>query len=526
MRADRERAKVENQARADEWAAVREARLARMSEAERIAEEMMTTDERGWTLARMVETWPQHFKAFDDGKVLHRFSVDKDKVRTGDEDTILLRSMSDTGRDAMRIVFEWKMDSLLTVSEYRNQKSPAWCDWKRYAILFIKVDGSEVPCDLGVATAEEVAEMGELLQFPGSTSVGSSGLAVVCLGDVEAKRVDWLWRPRIARGKLTIIAGMPDVNKSTVVLDIAARVTVGGALPAGEGQVPLGSVILLTAEDDLADTVKPRFEVAGGDPERVKVIKMVEAQKAALPGRKGRPRSFNLVQDIDRLEMLIQEIGDVMLVIIDPVSAYMGKPGELDSHRNSDIRGVMMPLHEMAARRGVAIVGIDHLNKGGGNQAMLRVVGSIAFVGAPRSVYLVVRDEEDEDRRLFLPVKNNIAKVRTGLAFRVVDKLAPAPVFEAYPAVAWEDKAVTMTADEALDIKSDGRKSEKMEAAESLILEMLKDGARPQSEIEERAIKQGINNKSLWNAKKAVFAKSSQAGRVWWWCLPGQKPPM
>src|SRR5262249_50325836 len=156
------------------------------------------------------------------------------------------------------------------------------------------------------------------------------------LADVEAKKVDWLWKPRIARGKLTIFAGMPDVNKSTVFLDLAARVTTGGKLPAGEGTVPQGSVVILTAGDDLADTVKPCAEVAGGDPECIHVVKMVKAVLYRHPAR-----GFDLTQDIERLETLIEQIGDVVLVGIDPVSAYMGRPGKLDSHRNSDIRATL-----------------------------------------------------------------------------------------------------------------------------------------------------------------------------------------
>jgi putative DNA primase/helicase len=342
---------------------------------------------------------------------------------------------------------------------------------------------------------------------------------VVRIADVESTKVDWLWKPRIARGKLIIFAGMPDVNKSTLLLDVAARVTVGGPLPAGEGKMPQGSVVLLTAEDDLADTVRPRLEVAGADLSRVHVIQMVRE----IGQQPARSRCFDLTQDIERLELLIDQIGDVVLVGIDPVSAYMGKPGKLDSHRNSDIRATLMPLHEMAARKGVAIIGIDHLNKSSGTQAMLRVVGSIALVGAPRSVYLIVRDEDDEERRLFLPVKNNLAKIRTGLAFKVIEKLAPAPVFEMYPAISWEPQPVMKTADEALAIKPDGRASEAMQQAKSLLEEMIGWGPCKQRDIEQRAAAKGISEKSLRNAKKALYVRSERASGHWWWLLPGQE---
>jgi putative DNA primase/helicase len=345
-------------------------------------------------------------------------------------------------------------------------------------------------------------------------------LAIVRVADVQGKKVDWLWPGRIARGKLTILAGMPDVNKSTMTLDLTARVTTGSVLPCGEGRAPLGSVILLTAEDDVADTVRPRLEVAGADLLRTHVITATKA-----PGEE-RSRSFDLSQDVARLEIAAQEIGDVVLIVIDPISAYMGKPGKLDSYRSTDVRATLAPLQEMAARCGAAVIGIDHLNKSGGAQAMMRVLGSIAFVAAARAVYVVVRDEDDDHRRLMLPAKNNLGKVRTGLAFRVFEKLAPSPVFDAYPAIKWEDEPVTMTADEALAPKHDGRKSEAAEAAKILIAEMLAEKPMPQKEIELRAEAQGISHRSLTTAKKAMGVVSTKVGAAWWWSLPGKEKPI
>jgi putative DNA primase/helicase len=345
-----------------------------------------------------------------------------------------------------------------------------------------------------------------------------SGMAIVRVADVEGKKVDWLWPGRIALGKLTIFAGMPDVNKSTLTLNLASLVTTGGLLPASEGRVPLGSVIILTAEDDVADTVRPRLEVAGADLARVHVIVAIKAANGAGP------RSFDLSQDIGRLEKAIGEIGDVLLVVIDPISAYMGKPGKLDSYRSTDVRATLAPLQETAARCGVAVIGIDHLNKSGGAQAMMRVLGSVAFVAAARAVYVIVRDEEDDARRLMLPAKNNLGKIRTGLAFSVVEKFASAPVFDAYPAIKWENEPVTMTADEALANKQDGRKSESAEAAKVLIAEMLAKEPMPQKEIKTRATAQGISPRSLTTAKKALGVKSEKIGAAWWWSLPPTAP--
>jgi hypothetical protein len=179
----------------------------------------------------------------------------------------------------------------------------------------------------------------------------------------------------------------------------------------------------------------------------------------------------------------------------------------------------------MATDCGVALIGVDHLNKSGGTQAILRMLGSIAFAAAPRSMYVVVRDNDDPDRRLLLPAKNNIAKVRTGLAFRVMEKFAPAPVFDSYPVIEWEDEPVTMTADEALAQKADGRKSESAEAAKKLIAEMLAEGPVPRKDIERRAEVMKISPKSLRTAMEVMAVRSIRDGGrhgQWLWSLPDQ----
>jgi putative DNA primase/helicase len=183
----------------------------------------------------------------------------------------------------------------------------------------------------------------------------------------------------------------------------------------------------------------------------------------------------------------------------------------------------------MAARTNSAVVGIDHLTKTGATQVMLRVLNSVAVVAAARAVYILVRDPEDDERRLFLPAENNLGKIRTGLSFRIVERLAPPPVFDAYPAVKWEDGAVTMTADEALATKPDGRKSQGAEAAKLLLFEMLNGKPVLASEVEERAKELQIGKHSVKTAKNALSVVSTRETtglRRWWWTLPGQEVPL
>src|SRR5690606_15615930 len=134
----------------------------------------------------------------------------------------------------------------------------------------------------------------------------------------------------------------------------------------------------------------------------------------------------------------IRATADCRLVIIDPVSAFLGST---DSHNNSEVRGVLAPLAEMAARHGVAIVAVTHLNKGGGS-ALNRVIGSIAFTAAARAAYVVTRDEDDPARRLMLPAKNNLGCDENGFAYRLEG--------EPTPHIEWEPTLVAMSADEAV----------------------------------------------------------------------------
>ncbi len=268
-----------------------------------------------------------------------------------------------------------------------------------------------------------------------------------CAANIQPKRIEYLWPGRIARGKHTAIAGEPGDGKSQLSVYIAAIISRGGEWPCGEGRAPRGNVIILNAEDGADDTVVPRLIAAGADLKRVHIV------SAVLPeDGKGR-RSFNLQADLALLEQKIAEIGDVVLVIIDPISSYMGKA---DGHKNTDVRGVLEPLSEMAARLNVAILSITHFSKSA--KALHRFIGSIAFVGAPRAAFAVIEDTENEGRILFLHAKNNMAPKPQGLAYRLVQTFVDDEVEQSIVAsfVVWDEKPVAVSADEALRANDDG----------------------------------------------------------------------
>jgi putative DNA primase/helicase len=352
-------------------------------------------------------------------------------------------------------------------------------------------------------------------------------LIMDCAADIEPESIEWLWPRRVAIGKQTLIAGEAGLGKTQVAIAMVAAVTTGGLWPCGEGRAPLGNVIIFSAEDGTADTIVPRLTAAGADLKRVHIVRSVQQWS------KGR-RAFNLQTDLQTLEKTIDEIGDVRLVIIDPISSYLG--ARVDSHVNASVRGVLEPLGEMAERLRVAIVSITHPPKGGGIAAINRFIGSVAFVAAARAAFIVTTDADDEARRLFLPVKNNLAPLGKGLAFRLEERSVGDPGKGIVASsVVWESEAVTTTADQAL-VAADGGKERgtAQREAEEFLQEKLHNGPVPTKDAEEHAHALGVALRTLRRARKKLGVVAEKPGlkEGWIWRLPtpedaegGQAPP-
>jgi putative DNA primase/helicase len=240
---------------------------------------------------------------------------------------------------------------------------------------------------------------------------GELSIDSVRVADVPKVDVAWLWPGRIALGKVTLLAGDPGLGKSFVTLDIAARVSRGAQWPGQctplapreaillaerEEHTP-ASVVLLSAEDDVADTIRPRLEAHAADCERIHVVRSVAARDADSSYR----RSFDLSRDLSHLESLFDRLPDCRLLVIDPVSAYLGRNIE---NTNSEVRGLLGPLAALAAERNLAVLAVTHLRKEEG-AAMYRTMGSMAFIAAARAAWIVCKDKDDPRRRLLLPVK-------------------------------------------------------------------------------------------------------------------------
>jgi len=246
--------------------------------------------------------------------------------------------------------------------------------------------------------------------------VGHGGLAsdavVVTLSTVEPELIKWLWPGRLPLGKLVVLDGDPAVSKSTLALDLAARVSTGSPWPDGT-QCVAGDVVVMSAEDGLADTIAPRLHAAGADLTRVHAITAVKRY-----GEDGDVRLVppSLPRDLPLIAEVIEH-RQVRLLIVDVLMAYLSNG--TDSHKDQEVRGVLHQLAMMAEQAGCTIILIRHLNKSGGGHALYRGGGSIGITGAARATYLVGRDPDDTDRRILAVVKINIAAEPAAMAYRL-----------------------------------------------------------------------------------------------------------
>jgi putative DNA primase/helicase len=329
-----------------------------------------------------------------------------------------------------------------------------------------------------------------------------------CMADIEPEAVDWIWPGRIARGKLTLIAGDPGTGKSQLALDTVARVSKKGAqFPDGSSALT-GSALILTAEDAANDTVRPRLEAAGADLARVHRL------KAAIFGN-GERRTFDLQHDLVALSKKLAEVGDVALVIIDPITSYMGS--KIDSHRTTDVRAVLEPLAAWAEEHHVAVIGITHPPKNAPAKAIHALVGSIAYVAAARMVFLTI-EEPGTERRLMLAVKNNLGPLAPGLGYALAQTIISKGIVASH--VIWDSAPVTMTANEALGASAeDGRA---MTEAKDFLLEELADGPRPAKDLKKAAQAVGLSWGTVRRAQARLNITSHKTGLEagWEWRLP------
>jgi hypothetical protein len=228
---------------------------------------------------------------------------------------------------------------------------------------------------------------------------------------------------------------------------------------------------------------------------------------------------FSLESDLAALDRKLTELTRVELVIVDPISANLGN---IDSHNNAEVRGELGPVKELAERHTAAFTAVSHMNKAGGTQALLRVTGSLAFIAAARAGYLVAADPQTEGRKLFLPLKNNLAKPQAGLAFYIEEVHLDSAEGEIETSrVVWSDMPVTITADEVMS-QTTPEESSALREAQDWLRTALADGPVSSKDIQKQAKDNGIATSTLRRARESLGVRTSkQTGEkgVWEWEL-------
>jgi hypothetical protein len=238
----------------------------------------------------------------------------------------------------------------------------------------------------------------------------SRAYSLTRLADVEPERPLWLWPGHIPKGKIVLIDGDPATGKSTLALDIAAHVTTGAAWPDGSAGCEPANVLLLTAEDGLADTVSPRIRAAQGDTSKMFALSEVF--------KDGKEVAITLTDALPQIAQAVRE-QHIGLIVVDVLISFLGS--DTNSYKDQDIRAqVMAPLKRLCEETGCTVIALRHLNKGQG-AAIYRGGGSIGIIGAARAAFLVAKDPENEERRLFAPVKFNLGPMPRAMAYRLED---------------------------------------------------------------------------------------------------------
>lgn len=334
-------------------------------------------------------------------------------------------------------------------------------------------------------------------------------MKLINMETVEVEQIEWLFYPFIPYGKVTIIQGDPGEGKTTMVLQIIAKLTKGeeilprqentaeakdGVETAADSDMKLSespiepvNVIYQTAEDGLGDTIKPRLLAAGADCSRVLVIDDREQPLTML--------------DIRLEEAIVQT--KARLVVLDPIQGFLG--AEVDMHRANEIRPLMKRVAVLAEKYHCAIILIGHMNKNSNGKSSYRGLGSIDFQAAARSVLIVGRIKDEPEIRVVCHVKSSLAPEGKSIAFRLDKETG----FE------WIGE-YDISADDLISGDSRGQKSRK---EKEFLLEILANGGMAQRKIEEEAEKRGIKKKTLRNAKLELEIDSVKRGNQWFWML-------
>jgi hypothetical protein len=338
---------------------------------------------------------------------------------------------------------------------------------------------------------------------------------VTFFNTIDEEKVQWL-RPSWPRGTVVMVAGESGAGKSTALYNLIARISRGLSWPPKEkGEYDPEVVLLLNYEDDSKVLIKPRLRIAGADMSKVALINRTKE------GEKQRP--FSIAEDLPLLEKYIADYKPAM-VVIDPVSAFMGRTGRDHSRSGPDVRATLDPLAELAQRTGTTIVMVSHFRKSGSDSKHINplylVIDSQAYTALPRVVWMVAKDPDDlsKEHRFMLTAKNQYLKEGDWLhlGFKLLDQ-------ETVSRVKWDDDPPNVTVQEVIGHRGRGRPESARTDAKAHLQDWLKNGPVPVSTIRERAQGYNLNERTLYYARDDLEVDSCTIDGEICWTLGGKK---
>jgi hypothetical protein len=344
----------------------------------------------------------------------------------------------------------------------------------------------------------------ESLAAPPASAARPRGARVVRLADVAPEVVSWLWEGRIPLGKITVFDGDPGLGKSSMLSDLAARLSSGRPLPEETAGAAPADVLFIAHEDGLADTLRPRLDAAGADATRVHVVEGLAEEAGGL-------RLPSIPGDLYALEAVIRERA-IRLVVVDPLYAYLN--AGTDAYSDHNVRSALAPLATVAERTRAAVVLVRHLRKTGGASALYRGGGSIGIIGIARSGLLLAKDPDDETARVLACVKSNLGPPPASLVWRFAGGTPPRLEWQGHSKYS-ADTLVNVQAND-----EEGRSA--MDEARAFLRVILDAGPVLATDVMRQARQAGISDPTLRRAKSqlGVAAGKTSFGGKWEWSLP------
>jgi hypothetical protein len=364
--------------------------------------------------------------------------------------------------------------------------------------------------EAGMAKPRAAPERGHERNGHAAAPPAPDGPAAYRASEVVPRKVEWLWPKRIPLGKLTTFAGVMGIGKTFLLCDIAARLSAGRAWPdLPDAQPEAADVLFISGEDDPEDTLVPRLIECGADLGRVWFLTLDELCRFTLAS-------------LGTLGRAAGQAARLKLVVIDPPTSYLG---DVDDHKNSELRRLLTPLKHWAAAANAAVVFNTHLNKGGGAkvEAVFRVIGSVAWIAAVRAAHLVALDPDDPEKRLFVPMKSNLGRRPAAFGYTIED------IGDERGRVRWLGE-VDVTADQA--VNRERSKPRRVLASEWLV-EMFRAKLEwPSDELFAAAREANVSRNAVFEAKdslglpKARKVVTEGGETCWYWWVPADWPPL